>query len=159
MARSGGRPASLIVADVNALVYAFRVGTKFHELARESLTTFRGRGELVVLAEVASSFIRIVTDSRITAEPDSPQAAMAFVDSLTVDGRFMREPRVSRWQEFEQLSNSVDVRGSLVPNALLAATCLDWDAVFLTADRDFLRFPGIRVHLLTSIGIIDHTVV
>jgi len=31
--------------------------------------------------------------------------------------------------------------------------------VFLTADRDFLRFPGIRVHLLTSIGIIDHTVV
>jgi len=71
----------------------------------------------------------------------------------------MREPRVSRWQGFQQLSNSVDARGPLVPDALLAATCLDWDAVFLTADRDFLRFPGIRVHLLTSIGIIDHTVV
>ena len=149
----------MIVADVNALVYAFRVGAKFHELARESLTTFRGRGELVVLTDVASSFIRIVTDSRITTEPDTPQAAMAFVDSLTVDGRFMREPRVSRWQEFKQLSNSVDIRGSLVPDALLAATCLDWDAVFLTADRDFLRFPGLRVHLLTSIGIIDHAVV
>ena len=114
---------------------------------------------LVVLTEVASSFLRFVTDSRITAEPDTPQAAMAFVDSLTIDGRFMREPRVSRWQEFEHLSSSVDVRRSLVPDALLAATCLDWDAAFLTADRDFLRFPGIRVHLLTSIGIIDHTVV
>ena len=147
----------MIVADVNALVYAFRVDTRFHELARESLTTFRGRGELVVLTNVASSFIRIVTDSRITTEPDTPQTAMAFVHSLTVDGRFMREPRISRWQEFEHLSSSVDVHGSLVPDALLAATCLDWDAVIMTANRDFLRFPGIRVHLLTSIGIIDHT--
>ena len=159
MARSGGRSASLIVADVNALAYAFREGTRFHELARESLTTFRDRGELVVLTDVASSFIRILTDSRITTEPDTPQAAMAFVDSLTIDGRFMREPRVSRWQEFEHLSSSVDVRRSLVPDALLAATCLDWNAVFLTADRDFLRFPGLRVHLLTSIGLVDHTVV
>ena len=149
----------MIVADVNALVYAFREGTRFHELARESLTTFRGRGELVVLTHVASSFIRIVTDSRTTTEPDTPHAAIAFVDSLTVDGRLMREPRVSRWQKFKQLSNSVDIRGSLVPDALLAATCLDWDAVILTADRDFLRFPGIRVYLLTSIGIIDHTAV
>ncbi len=159
MAQSGGEPTSLIVADVNTLVYAFREGTRFHELARESLTVFRDRSELVVLTDVASSFIRIVTDSRITAEPDTPQAAMAFVHSLTVDGRFMREPRVSRWQEFEQLSNSVDIRGSLIPDALLAATCLDWNAAFLTADRDFLRFSGLRVHLLTSIGIIDHKVV
>ena len=104
MAQSGGEPTSLIVADVNTLVYAFREGTRFHELARESLTVFRDRSELVVLTDVASSFIRIVTDSRITAEPDTPQAAMAFVHSLTVDGRFMREPRVSRWQEFEQLA-------------------------------------------------------
>lgn len=65
----------------------------------------------------------------------------------------------SRWQEFEQLSNSVDVRGSLVPDALPAAACLDWGAVILTAGRDFLRFPGMRVHLLASIAIVDHMVV
>ena len=121
----------MIVADVNALVYAFREGTRFHDLARESLTTFRGRGELVVLTDVASSFIRIVTDSRTTTEPDTPQAAIAFVDSLTVDGRLMRESRVSRWQEFKQLSNSVDIRGSLVPNALLAAYLIEHRACAL----------------------------
>lgn len=148
----------MIVADVNALIYAFRSGTTFHEPARKSITTYRGRGELVVLTEVASSFVRIVTDPRISVEPDTPRAAIAFVDALTVNGRFLREPRVSRWQEFIQLSRSVDVRGSLVPDALLAATCLDWGAAILTADRDFLRFPGVRVHLLTSIGIVDHTV-
>lgn len=148
----------MIVADVNALVYAFRASTKFHELARESLTTYRSRGELVVLTEVASSFIRIVTDPRISVEPDSAQSAIAFVNALTVDGRFLREPQVSRWLEFVRLSGSEDIRGPLVPDALLAATCLDWGAALVTADRDFLRFPGLRVHLLTSIGIVDHTV-
>lgn len=148
----------MILADVNALVYAFRSGTTFHELARESLTTYRGRGELVVLTEVASSFIRIVTDPRISTEPDTPQSAIAFIDALTVDGRFLREPRVSRWHEFVRLCNFGDIHGPLVPDALLAATCLDWGAAIVTADRDFLRFPGVRVHLLTSIGIIDHTV-
>ena len=148
----------MIVADVNALIYAFRSGTAFHELARESITTYRGRGELVVLTEVASSFVRIVTDPRISVEPDTPKSAIAFVDALTVDGRFLREPRVSRWQEFARLSHSGDVRGPLVPDALLAGTCLDWGAAILTGDRDFLRFPGVRVHLLTSIGIVDHTV-
>ena len=148
----------MIVADVNALVYAFRAGTTFHELARESLTTYRGRGELAVLTEVASSFIRIVTDPRVSVEPDTPQSAIGFIDALTVDGRFLREPRVSRWQEFARLSHSGDVRGPLVPDALLAATCLDWGAAIVTADRDLLRFPGLRVHLLTSIGIVDHTV-
>ena len=148
----------MIVADVNALVYAFRAGTTFHELAREALTSYRGRGEFVVLTDVASSFIRIVTDPRISTEPDTPYSALEFVNALTVDGRFLREPRVSRWQEFVQLSGTADIRGPLVPDALLAATCLDWGAAIVTADRDFLRFPGLRVHLLTSIGIVDHTV-
>jgi toxin-antitoxin system PIN domain toxin len=148
----------LILADVNALVYAFRAGTTFHQLARESLTTYRGRGELVVLTDVASSFIRIVTDPRMSVEPDTARSAIAFIDALTVNGRFLREPRVSRWSEFVRLGDSGDIRGPLIPDALLAATCLDWGAAIVTADRDFLTFPGVRVHLLTSIGIIDHTV-
>ncbi|MDP4803562.1 MAG: hypothetical protein NWR45_01250, partial [Candidatus Nanopelagicales bacterium] len=79
-------------------------------------------------------------------------------DALTADTRFLREPRISRWRTYRGLNERVDVRGSLVPDALLAATSLDFGAAILTADRDFLRFPGVRVYLMTSIGIIDHTV-
>jgi toxin-antitoxin system PIN domain toxin len=148
----------LILTDVNALVYAFRPQTSFHQLARDAITAFRDRGDLIVLTDIATSFIRIVTDKRLNLEADEPGAAITFIDALTADTRFLREPRISRWRTYRELNERVDVRGSLVPDALLAATSLDFGAAVLTADRDFLRFPGVRVHLMTSIGIIDHTV-
>lgn len=148
----------MIVADVNALVYAFRSETLFHNLASSALTAFRDQGSLIVLPDIAASFVRIVTDKRLSATPDEPQAAFEFVDVLSAHGRLLSEARVTRWRSLRSLSERVEIRGPLVPDALLAATCLDFGASILTADRDFLRFPGIRVHLLTSVGIVDHTV-
>ena len=148
----------MIVADVNALVYAFRPETTFHELARTALTSFRDDGSLIVLPDIAASFIRIVTDKRLSATPDEPLAVFEFIDVLTARGRLLREARASRWQVLQALSERVEIRGPLVPDALLAATSLDFGAAVLTADRDFLRFPGVRVHLMTSVGVVDHTV-
>jgi uncharacterized protein len=148
----------LIFADVNALVYAFRPDTTFHQLARDSLIAIRARGDLGVLSDVAAAFIRIVTDARLNVEPDDAGSALGFIDALTANNRFMREPRSSRWQIFREMIEPGDIRGPLVPDALLAATCQDCDAGILTADRDFLRFPGLRVHLMTSMGVISHSV-
>ena len=148
----------MIVADVNALVYAFRPETLFHKLASSALTAFRDQGSLIVLPDIATSFLRIVTDERLSATPDEPHAAFEFIDVLSAHGRLLREARVTRWQSLQSLSARVEMRGPLVPDALLAATSLDFGASVLTADRDFLRFPGVRVHLMTSIGIVDHTV-
>lgn len=148
----------MIVADVNALVHAFRPETSFHELARGVLTSCRDQGALIVLTDVAASFIRIVTDQRLSHSPDRPDQALAFIDALTANGRFLREPRVSRWQAFRTFIEQLESSGPLVRDALLAATSADFGAAVLTADRDFLRFPGLRVHLMTSVGIVDHTV-
>ena len=95
---------------------------------------------------------------RVPAGNHLPQAAFEFIDVLSARGRLLREARVSRWQSLQSLSERVEIRGPLVPDALLAATCLGFGASVLTADRDFLRFPGVRVHLMTSVGIVDHTV-
>lgn len=149
----------MILADVNALVYAFRPQTPLHALARSAMTAYRDRGELVVLTDVAASFVRIVTHDRINRAPDSFGGAMEFIHALTADSRFLREARISRWNVFRELGDRIDISGPLVPDALLAATGIDFGASLLTADRDFLRFPGLRVHLMTSAGIIDHTVV
>lgn len=148
----------MIVADVNALVYAFRPETTLHELARTALTSFRDDGSLIVLPDIAASFIRIVTDKRLSATPDDPLAAFDFVDVLTARGRLLREARLSRWLALQSLSEHMEIRGSLVPDALLAATSIDFGAAILTADRDFLRFPGVRLHLMTSVGVVDHMV-
>lgn len=148
----------MILADVNTLVYAFRSQTTFHQLARDALTTYRDRGDLIVLTEVAVSFIRIATDKRLSIQPDEPADAINFIDVLTAEARFIREPRIGRWRLYRALGDHVDIGGSLGPDALLAATSLDLGAAILTADRDFLRFPGVHVHLLTAKGIVDHTV-
>jgi hypothetical protein len=37
-----------------------------------------------------------------------------------------------------------DCRGNLIQDAYLAALALEHDAVFVTTDRDFARFPGLR---------------
>lgn len=59
---------------------------------------------------------------------------------------------------FRTFIEQLDSSGPLVRDALLAATSADFGAAVLTADRDFLRFPGLRVHLMTSVGTVDHTV-
>ena len=148
----------MIVADVNALVYAFRPETPLHELARGALTDCRDRGTLIVLPDVAASFLRIVTDKRLSTSPDKINDALEFIDVLTGNGRFLREARASRWTSFRHLIELIDVSGPLVPDALIAATARDFDASILTADRDFLKFPGLRVQLMTPLGIVDHTV-
>jgi predicted nucleic acid-binding protein len=79
-----------------------------------------------------------------------------IVDALTAGGRFMREPRASHWANFRELSTLVDLRGNLVPDALLAATCMDFGGSILTAARDFLNFPDLRVHLITSSAAMDY---
>jgi len=148
----------LIVADVNALVYAFRPETPLHQLARGALTECRDTGTLIVLPDVAASFLRIVTDKRLSTSPDKTDDALSFIDVLTGNGRFLREARASRWTSFQHLIELIEVSGPLVPDALIAATAIDIDASILTADRDFLKFPGLRVQLVTRIGIVDHTV-
>jgi len=148
----------LIVADVNALVYAFRPETPLHQLARGALTECRDTGTLIVLPDVAASFLRVVTDKRLSTSPDKTDDALSFIDVLTGNGRLLREARASRWTSFRHLIELTGVSGSLVPDALLAATGLDFDASILTADRDFLKFPGLRVELMTPLGIVDHTV-
>jgi predicted nucleic acid-binding protein len=77
---------------------------------------------------------------------------------LTADGWLLREGRVSRWKVFQELHERIEIRGPLVPDALLAATSIDFGAALLTADRDFLSFPSLRVHLITSVRIVDHTI-
>jgi toxin-antitoxin system PIN domain toxin len=148
----------VIVTDVNPLVYAFRPDTQFHQLARAALDHSRRAGELIVLPDVAAAFVRIVTDPRITENPDELADALAFVDAVTNDGRFLREAHPSRWTIFHEFVDGSDVRAGLIPDALLAATCQDFGAAILTADRDFLTFSGLRVHLMTRKGLIDHTV-
>ncbi len=51
---------------------------------------------------------------------------------------------VRHWALFRDLCSRADCRGNLVQDAYLAALALEHDCVFVTTDRDFARFPGLR---------------
>lgn len=148
----------MIVTDVNPLVYAYRSDTQAHVLSRSVLQSARDTGGLLVLPDVAASFIRIVTSPRIVRNPNRPREALNFIETLAADGRFMSEARITRWAIFREILEGEGLRASRIPDALLAATCRDLGAAILTADRDFLTFTGLRVNLITPHGLIDHTV-
>ena len=148
----------MIVTDVNPLVYAYRSDTQAHVLSRSVLQSARDNADLLVLPDVAASFIRIVTSPRIFRNPDRPREALTFIEALMADGRSMSEGRITRWAIFREILEGEESRASRIPDALLAATCRDLGAAILTADRDFLSFTGLRVNLITPHGLIDHTV-
>jgi toxin-antitoxin system PIN domain toxin len=53
-------------------------------------------------------------------------------------------PGVRHWPIFAGLCHDVGARGNLVPDAYLAALALEHGATWVTTDRGFARFPGLR---------------
>jgi len=54
-------------------------------------------------------------------------------------------PGVRHWSLFVDLCRRGDAKGSLIRNAWIAAIASEQGATLVTADRDYRRFPGLRV--------------
>ncbi len=54
-------------------------------------------------------------------------------------------PGESHWPLFCELIHRVDARGDLIQDAYLAALALEQGCEWVTSDRDFARFPSLRV--------------
>jgi uncharacterized protein len=55
------------------------------------------------------------------------------------------EPTPDHWQIFRQFLPQSRARGSLIMNAHLATLAIEHGATLCTNDRDFARFPGLKV--------------
>jgi len=53
-------------------------------------------------------------------------------------------PGERHWDIFGRLCREGGATGNLVPDAWLAALAIEWGCEFVTTDRDFARFPGLR---------------
>ncbi len=94
---------------------------------------------------VLSGFVRVVTHPRVFDPPDPASAALAFANAVrSQPAAVLVAPGERHWAIFESLCRAADVKGNLVPDAYLAALAIESGAEFITADRDFSRFPGLR---------------
>lgn len=92
-----------------------------------------------------SGFLRIVTNPRAFARPDPIEAAIVFVEALRSRPNAVPiTPGRRHWDIFAELCRAVEAKGNLVPDAYLAALAIESGSDWITADRDYSRFPGLR---------------
>lgn len=136
----------MLLADVNAFIYAHRTESPRAEAHRAWLQrALEGDEPFGVSELVLSSFVRIVTNHRVYREPTPPDVAIAFCEAvLTAPAAVAVRPGGKHWGIFTNLCRSVGARGNVVPDAYLAAMAVELGATWVTTDRGFARFPGLR---------------
>jgi uncharacterized protein len=94
---------------------------------------------------VLSGFVRIVTHPRIWSPAAPAEEAFGFVEAIVEQPNCLSvAPGPRHWAVFERLCRSVGARGNLVPDAYLAALAIESGCEWITTDRDYARFPGLR---------------
>jgi uncharacterized protein len=133
--------------DVNVLVYAHRPESPHHERHRAWLDQARSDPEPLGLPDAsATGFIRVVTHPKVFREPTPLAVALQFIEALrSSPATAPLQPGDRHWGIFTDLCRHVGATGNVVPDAYLAAFAVENGATFVTADRGFTRFPGLKV--------------
>lgn len=136
----------MILPDVNVLVYAHREDATRHDEFREWLEgVIRGPAAYGTSDLVLSGFLRVVTHPRVFERPTPLPEALAFAAAVRDrENRVPVRPGPRHWEIFRSLCEDAGVRGNLVPDAWLAALAIESGSEWITTDRDFTRFPGLR---------------
>jgi uncharacterized protein len=136
----------VVLVDVNVLVYAHREDAPHHATCNRWLEEIINGDEAFGLSDlVLSGFVRVVTHPRVFAQPSTMADVLAFTHQLrSRPNCVLVAPGARHWGIFEKLCVEAGVRGNLVPDAYLAALAIESGCEWITTDRDFSRFNGLR---------------
>jgi hypothetical protein len=136
----------MTLADVNVLVNAFRTDARDHGPCRAWLEAeVNGPGAFGVAPQVLSSVVRVCTHPRVFVRPSRAGEALAFCRALLEAPNASRvAPGERHWSIFEDLCGRAGASGNLVPDAWFAALAVESGCEWVTLDRDYARFPGLR---------------
>lgn len=136
----------MFLIDVNVLVYAHRVDAHGHPQFRDWLSTVINSDAAYGMSDlVLSGFLRIVTHPRVFRDPTPLDTALAFAAEVRDRPNCVSvSPGERHWEIFVRLCRAVGARGSLIPDAYLAALAIESGTEWVTTDRDYARFPGLR---------------
>jgi toxin-antitoxin system PIN domain toxin len=136
----------MILMDVNILVYAFRKDATDHARYRDWLhgvvnaPSAFGSSDLVM-----SGFLRIVTHPKVFKQPSTWSEATDFVRMVRNQPNCRSITCGERhWDIFTDLCHKADAKGNLVADAFLAAIAIESGCEWITTDRDFAKFPGLK---------------
>lgn len=132
--------------DVNVLVHAFHAASPDHDACRAWLLATIDADEPFAVSDlVLSGFLRVVTHQRVSDPPAPLAEAMAFANAVRAQpNAVVVAPGPRHWDLFGRLCAAAGAKGNLVPDAYLAALAIESGCEWITMDRDFSRFPGLR---------------
>lgn len=136
----------MILADVNVLIYAFRSDSLEHARYRRWLEDLiNGPAAYGVAPQVLSSVARICTHPRIFARPSKIAEALHFGKVLLEQpNATLIAPGERHWSIFSDVCNRSVATGNLVQDAWFAALAIESGCEWITTDRDYARFPGLK---------------
>ena len=136
----------MILPDVNILVHAFRSDSPEHVRCRSWLDRLvNGDARYGMAPQVLSGMIRITTHPKVFVKPSSMDEVLRFCNILLAQSRcVVIQPGERHWEIFTRLCAEADARGNLVSDAWFAALAIESGCEWITLDRDYARFSGLR---------------
>jgi uncharacterized protein len=136
----------MILPDVNVLIYAFRRDVPEHALCKPWLEqVVSGDTRFGISTLALAALVRVTTNIRLQRSSASRDEAFAFCDHLLGQPHCqIVEPGERHWDIFKRLCVEADIRGPRVTDAWYAALAIEWGCEWITLDRDFARFPGLK---------------
>jgi len=132
--------------DVNVLVQVHREDADLHGQMKGWLERALEEPAGVAVSElVLSGFLRVVTHPKVFREPSPLAVALDFAEDLrSREGVHILSAGRAHWRIFTDLCKRADARGNHVPDAYHAALAVETGCEWLTLDRGFGRYPGLR---------------
>ncbi len=136
----------MILPDVNVLINAFRDDSPNHRQCRSWLDRVTNEDEAYGISpQVLASVIRIATHPGIFAKPDKLQDVIHFASAVSAPSHcHIVQPGARHWKIFCDLCTKARATGNLVQDAWFAALAIESGCEWITLDRDFARFPGLK---------------
>ncbi len=138
----------MIAVDTNLLVYAHREESPWHAEAYQLIERLaEGAGSWAIPWPCIHEFVAVATHPRIFAPPTPLARAIDQVEAwLESPGIVVLSEEPDYWSSLRAILFAGKVSGPLVHDARVAAICIQHGVRELwSADRDFSRFPALRV--------------
>ena len=137
----------MIAVDTNVLVHAHRADSPFHVPAAATIRRLaESRAGWGLPWPCLHEFYAKVTHPRLFSPPSTVQQALQQIEAwLASPSVSLLGEAIDHWFRLRDLLTVAQVQGPMVHDARIAAICLSHGVdEFLTADRDFGRFPALR---------------
>ncbi len=138
----------MIAIDTNILVYSHRKDSPFYQKADQCLTELaEGGASWAIPWPCIHEFLSVVTNPRIYKTPTTHEDVLIQIKFwMETPSLHLISEDDDYWPKFSGLLIASKVQGPKIHDLRIASICLSHRVSTLwSADRDFSRFPGLKV--------------